>query len=245
MQNIKLTLEYDGTNYSGWQIQKNTVYTIQEKLQEALAKINKKPVKVQGASRTDAGVHATGQVANCILDVAIPIERVPVALNRLLPDDIVCKKAEKVGMDFHSRYDSSAKKYRYRIFNKKLPSVFVRNYVYHYIYDINLSLMKQACEYFIGTHDFTSFQASGCAAKNTIKTIESMDIYQRKPEIWLEIKGDGFLYNMVRIIVGTLIELSMGKIQLSDIKNIITARDRSQAGFTAPSQGLTLLEVYY
>lgn len=245
MQNIKLTLEYDGTNYSGWQIQKNTDYTIQQKLQEALAKINKKPVKVQGASRTDAGVHAVGQIANCILDVAIPVERVPAALNRLLPDDIVCKKAEKVGLSFHARYDSGSKKYRYRIYNQKLPSVFVRNYVYHYIYDIDLSLLQQACEYFIGTYDFTSFQASGCASKNPVKTIELIEIYQKKSEIWLEIKGNGFLYNMVRIIVGTLIELSMGKIKLNEIKEIILAKDRKRAGFTAPAQGLTLLEVYY
>ncbi len=245
MQNIKLTLEYDGTNYSGWQIQKNTEFTVQGKLQKAFKKINKKPVKVQGASRTDAGVHAMGQVANCILDVVIPIERVPAAVNRLLPNDIICKKAEEVRLDFHARYDSCAKKYRYRIYNQKLPSVFVRNYVYYYMHDIDISLLERACKYFIGTHDFTSFQASGCAAKNTVKTIESIEVIEKDREIWLEIKGDGFLYNMVRIIMGTLIELSMGKIEIADIKKIISSKNRSKAGFTAPAQGLSLLEVYY
>ena len=245
MQNIKLTLEYDGTNYSGWQIQKNTEYTIQGKLQKAFEKINKKPVKVQGASRTDAGVHAMGQVANCILDVDIPIERVPAALNRLLSNDIICKKAETVKMDFHARYDSRGKKYRYRIYNQKLPSVFVRNYSYYYRQEIDLAILKKASQYFVGTQDFASFQASGCAAKNTVKTLESIEVIQKDREIWVEIQGDGFLYNMVRIIIGTLIELSMGKIQITDIKKIISAKDRSKAGFTAPAQGLSLLEVYY
>ncbi len=245
MQNIKLTIEYDGTNYSGWQIQKNTEFTVQEKLQKAFKKINKKPVKVQGASRTDAGVHAMGQAANCILDVVIPIERIPAAVNRLLPKDIICKKAERVKMDFHARYDSIGKKYRYRIYNQKLPSVFVRNYSYYYRQDIDLALLKKACQYFVGTQDFASFQASGCAAKNTVKTLKSMEVIQKDREIWFEIQGDGFLYNMVRIIIGTLIELSMGKIQITDIKKIISAKDRSKAGFTAPAQGLSLLEVYY
>jgi len=245
MQNIKLIIEYDGTNYSGWQIQNNTEYTVQEKLQKAFTKINKKPVKVQGASRTDAGVHAMGQVANCILDVVIPIERVPAAVNRLLPNDIICKKAERVKMDFHARYDSRGKKYRYRIYNQKLPSVFVRNYSYYYRHKIDLAILKKACQYFVGTHDFTSFQASGCAAKNTVKTIESIEVIKKNSEIWLEIKGDGFLYNMVRIIMGTLIELSMGKIKITDINKIISANNRSNAGFTAPAQGLSLLEVYY
>ncbi|MFP4661199.1 MAG: tRNA pseudouridine(38-40) synthase TruA [Halanaerobiales bacterium] len=245
MQNIKLTLEYDGTNYSGWQIQKNTPHTIQQRLQEALSRINKKPVKVQGASRTDAGVHAIGQTANCILEVDIPAERIPAALNRLLPSDIICRQAEYVSMNFHARYDNQGKKYRYRILNQKLPSVFLRNYVYHYIYDIDLDLLKEASQFFVGTHDYTSFQASGCAAKNPVKTIQDIKIINKNPEIWFEIKGDGFLYNMVRIIIGTLIELSMGKISLSDIEKILQARDRDMAGFTAPAEGLILLEVYY
>ena len=245
MQNMKMIIEYDGSNYSGWQVQKNTPMTIQGKLETALKKINKKEIRVHGAGRTDAGVHALGQVANCTLLVDIPSQRFPAAINRLLPGDIVCQKAEKVDIDFHSRYDSKGKKYRYRIYNNKLPSVFIRNYAYHYIHKLNLILIKEALEQFVGTHDFSSFQSAACTNQNTIKTIESIEISQKDEEIWIDIKGNGFLYNMIRIIVGTLIELSEGKIQLEELKDIFDAKDRHQAGFTAPANGLTLLEVYY
>ncbi|MFW5972047.1 MAG: tRNA pseudouridine(38-40) synthase TruA [Bacillota bacterium] len=245
MRNIKLTIEYDGTRYSGWQIQKNTLLTIQQKLQDALTVINKRPVKVQGASRTDAGVHAEGQVANIYLDVPIPIDRIPMALNRKLPGDIICKFAENVDDDFHARYDTVAKKYRYRIYNSKLPSVFVRNYVYHYIYNIDIKAVKEASRYFLGRHDFSSFQSSGSYAENTVKTINSLEVIKKGKELWIEIEGSGFLYNMVRIIVGTILEVSMGKIKISDIEDIIKSCDREQAGYTVPASGLTLLEVYY
>ncbi|MEJ6949550.1 tRNA pseudouridine(38-40) synthase TruA [Natronospora cellulosivora (SeqCode)] len=245
MQNIKITLEYDGSKYSGWQIQKNTSMTIQEKVEIALKKVNKKDLKLMGASRTDAGVHALGQVANCLFDVAIPPERVPVALNRYLPADIICKKAEKVSIDFHARYDSKGKKYLYRIYNNRIPSVFIRNYAYHYIHELDISLMQKASKAFLGEHDFSSFQSAGCAAKNPVKTIETFDIYTKGKEFFFEIKGSGFLYNMIRIMVGTLIEVSEGKIKLEDMGKIIEGKDRNLAGFTAPAKGLTLLEVYY
>lgn len=245
MQNVKMTLEYDGSNYSGWQIQKNTSMTIQQKLQNALKKINKKEIKVIGASRTDAGVHAKGQVANTTFTVAIPVQRVPAAVNRFLPPDIVCKKAEKVSLDFHARYDSIGKKYRYRVYNNRITSVFIRDYSYHYIHDLNIPLMRKASKNFLGQHDFSSFQSAGCGAKNTIKTIEEFEIYKSGEEIYFEIKGSGFLYNMIRIMVGTLIQVSEGKIRLEDINEIIKAKDRNLAGFTAPAKGLTLLEVYY
>lgn len=245
MQNIKIILEYDGTNYSGWQIQKNTPMTIQQKLEDALEEINKAPVRVVGSGRTDAGVHALAQVANFELNVPVPVEKIPVALNRLLPSDIVCKEAVKVDSSFHSRYDTIGKKYRYRILNRRLPSVFIRNYVYHYIHKLDIESMKEAAGYFKGTHDFSSFQTKGCGANNTVKTIYDFGIIDRFPEIWIEVKGDGFLYNMVRIITGTLIEVATGKKKIDEIENIITAREREQAGFTAPAKGLTLVEVYY
>lgn len=245
MRNIKITLEYDGTNYSGWQIQKNTEQTIQQILQDALSEINKSPVKVTGASRTDAGVHALGQVANFKLDVPIPLARIPMALNSLLPEDIVCKEAWEVDLDFHARYDAKGKMYRYRILNQAQPSVFIRNYVYHYSYPLDLNLMREAASYLKGTHDFNSFQASGSSIRNTVRTIEKLEVIDRAPEVWIEVKGDGFLYNMVRIIAGTLIEVASGKILPDRVKDILAARDRTRAGFTAPARGLILLKVYY
>lgn len=245
MQNTKLTLEYDGTAYSGWQIQKNTDKTIQQILEKALTRINKKAVKIIGAGRTDAGVHAIGQVANCSINVSIPVERIPAALNSLLPTDIICLKARHVNKDFHARYDAKGKKYRYIIYNRKLPSVFRRYYVYHFIRNLDLALMRKAASFLIGTHDYSSFRSASCSAKNTIKTIKSIEIIDKEPEIWVEITGDGFLYNMVRIIIGTLIEVSLGKIKLENMKKIIKSGNRELAGFTVPAKGLTLVEVYY
>ncbi len=245
MRNIKITLEYDGTNYSGWQIQKNTNQTIQQILQEALTIINKSPVKITGAGRTDAGVHALGQVANFRFDVNVPIERIPAAINSLIPEDIVCRSAQEVPMEFHARFDTRGKKYRYRIYNQLLPSVFLRNYAYHFKHSMDLSVMKKAAGYLEGTHDFKAFQASGSPIIDTVRTIFKVEIIEKKPEIWLEISGNGFLYNMVRIIVGTLIETAMGNISINEFKNILVSGDRKRAGFTAPAHGLTLVKVYY
>lgn len=245
MRNIKVTVEYDGTDYHGWQRQKNTSETVQEKLEEALTIINKKTVEVQGASRTDAGVHAAGQVANFFIDVSIPTEKIPVALNRLLPPDIRCKKAELVAEDFHARHDAVGKKYLYRIYNQGIPSVFIRNYVYYLKKKLDPVVMQKAAKYLEGTHDFTSFRAADCTAKTTVRTIHSIEVIDKNPELWVEVKGDGFLYNMVRIIIGTLIEVSLGKIKPEELADILASRDRRLAGFTAPAQGLTLMEVYY
>lgn len=245
MRNIKITIEYDGTNYHGWQRQKNTSETVQEKLEEALTTINKKPVDVQGASRTDAGVHAMGQAANFFIDVSIPVERIPPALNRLLPEDIRCVKAEAVPVDFHARHDAQGKKYLYRIYNQGIPSVFIRNYVYYFKKKLDPVIMQQAARSLEGTHDFTSFRAADCTAKTTVRTIQSIEVIDKSPEIWVEVKGDGFLYNMVRIIIGTLIEVSLGKIRVKEVAEILAAKDRRLAGFTAPARGLTLVEVYY
>lgn len=245
MRNIKITVEYDGTNYRGWQRQKNTSETVQEKLEEALTIINKKPVELQGASRTDSGVHALGQVANFFIDVSIPVERIPAALNRLLPEDIRCVKAESVPADFHARHDALGKKYLYRIYNQGIPSVFIRNYVYYFKKKLDPVIMQEAARCLEGTHDFSSFRAAECSARTTVRTIHSIEVIDKSPEIWVEVKGDGFLYNMVRIIIGTLIEASLGKIKIEELPEIIAAKDRRLAGFTAPARGLTLVEVYY
>jgi tRNA pseudouridine38-40 synthase len=245
MRNIKIILEYDGTNYSGWQIQKNTPHTIQQKLQDVLTEINKSPVKVIAAGRTDAGVHARGQVANFFLDVPIPLNKIPASINRLLPGDIICKEACEVSVDFHARYDARGKEYRYRILNQTLRDVFRRNYVYHYRLPLDLKVIKEAVFYLTGTHDFSSFQASGSSIDDTVRTIRKLEVLDQGCEIWIEIEGDGFLYNMVRIIVGTLIEVGTKKISIEDVKEILNAKDRTRAGFTAPACGLILLKVSY
>ena len=245
-QNYKIIIEYDGSNYSGWQVQKNTRQTIQQKLEDALSRINKKRVEVTGAGRTDAGVHAAGQTANFFLDVDIPTEKIPIALNTELPADIICKKAEKVGADFHARYDARGKKYRYRILNSNFNSVFVRNFVYNVYQKLDLKVMQRAAEIFEGSHDFASFCAAGSSVESTVRKINSIDLYRAEDgEIWIDVIGNGFLYNMIRILAGTLIETGLGKRTLSEMEYILQSCDRINAGFTAPAQGLTLMKVFY
>jgi len=245
-QNYKIIVEYDGGNYSGWQIQKNTSQTIQQKLEESLTKINKDRVQVTGAGRTDAGVHAAGQSANFFLDVDIPLNKIPIALNTELPADIICKKAEKVDEDFHARYDARGKKYRYRILNSNFNSVFVRNFVYNVYKKLDLKVMQRAAEIFEGSHDFASFCAAGSSVESTVRKIYSLDLYRAEDgEIWIDVIGNGFLYNMIRILAGTLIETGLGKRTLSELEYILQSCDRNNAGFTAPAQGLTLIKVFY
>lgn len=245
MRNIKITIEYDGTNYSGWQIQRNTDQTIQQILQDVLTEINKKKVKLIGAGRTDAGVHALGQVANFILHTSIPVNKIPVAVNRLLPADIVCKNAVEVDMSFHARYDAIGKHYRYRILNQVLPSAFSYRYAYHYIHKLDIQKINEAARHLIGRHDFSSFQASGSSVDDSVRTISQLEVKQEGNEVWIDVWGDGFLYKMVRIIAGTLIEVGSNKIEANRIPEIIRARNRKEAGFTAPANGLTLVDVYY
>jgi len=245
-QNYKIIVEYDGSNYSGWQIQKNTSETIQQKLEKALKVINKDKVMVTGAGRTDAGVHAVGQTANFFLDVDIPADKVPLALNSELPDDIICKKAEKVNADFHSRYNARGKKYRYRILNSNFNSVFVRNFVYNVHKKLDLKLMQRAARTFEGSHDFAALCAAGSSVESTVRNIYSLELYAvDNGEIWIDVIGNGFLYNMIRILAGTLIETGLKKRALPELKNILQSCDRNNAGFTAPAQGLTLMEVFY
>lgn len=243
-RNIKLLIEYDGTNYHGWQKQANLI-TIQETLEQALSKVMCHLVSVVGAGRTDAGVHALGQVANFFTTCCIPVEKVPYALNSILPGDIVIKDAQEVSDEFHARYSAKGKKYRYVINNSKFPSALERNREYYYPYKLDLVLMKEALQLFKGTHDFKGFMAGGSLIKNTVRTIYEADLKKEQDRIVIEISGNGFLYNMVRIIVGTLIELGRGKISIEDIRKIITEGNRTKAGPTVPPHGLYLVEVYY
>ena len=251
MTNIKITVDYDGTEYCGWQLQENTGATIQNKLEQAVSRLNKTQTRVHGAGRTDSGVHAHGQVANFELKVPIPEENIPLAINSELPPDIVCHKAQKADPDFHARYDARGKKYCYRFSNNRFCSVFDLRFVYNIYQKLEIENMQTGLSTFCGRHNFSSFEASGSEVNTSVRTINSIKLerkensfFNSKTEFHLIIDGDGFLYNMVRIIVGTLIERGLGKIN-SSYKEIIESKNRHQAGFTAPAKGLTLLEVYY
>ncbi len=244
MKNVKLTIEYDGTNYHGWQRQSNA-QTVQEMIEKAIRGLTGEQITINGSSRTDHGVHAYGQVANFFTQSNIPHDRFSYALNRMLPEDIVIRSSEEVSMDFHARYCSKGKKYRYLIYNSNFPSAIFRNRSYHVSYDLNMDNMKMALPFFKGTHDFSAFKATGSSVKTSVRTIYDANLTRVDDNIWFEVSGDGFLYNMVRIMAGTLVDVGMGRIKAEEIPCIIKSLDRKKAGRTAPPQGLYLVEVYY
>ncbi|TYQ15151.1 UNVERIFIED_CONTAM: tRNA pseudouridine38-40 synthase [Acetivibrio alkalicellulosi] len=244
MKNIKLIIEYEGTNYHGWQIQKNAK-TVQSTIEKAIKGLTGEEIKLTASSRTDFGVHAYGQTANFKTHSSIPADRFSYALNKMLPDDIVIKQSEEVEIDFHARYNAKGKKYRYIIYNSQFPSAILRNRAYHIPFKLNFENMKEGASFFCGTHDFSAFKSSGSSVKTSIRTITEISLVKNEDIIKMEIAGDGFLYNMVRIIAGTLVDVGMGRIESKDIIGIIEGRDRKKAGRTAPAQGLYLLEVYY
>ncbi|QCX34828.1 tRNA pseudouridine(38-40) synthase TruA [Caloramator sp. E03] len=244
MRNIKLVIEYDGTKYCGWQSQKNGI-SIEDTLKSAIKSIINEDIKLIGSSRTDAGVHAKGQVANFYCESNIPTERLPFAINSKLPHDIVVLKAEDMPLDFHARYSSLGKRYSYTIFQRKIPPALMRSYVAFCPYELNYDLMRMAGEYFLGTKDFSAFKSSGSSVKTSVRTIRYLEFEKYDNIIRFEIEADGFLYNMVRIIAGTLIDVGIGKIEPEDIESIIESKNRKRAGRTAPASGLCLEKVYY
>lgn len=244
MRNIKIEIEYDGTNYCGWQIQQNGI-TVQEEITKALKKLTGKDITVHGSGRTDAGVHAKGQVASFILENNIPTDRLSLALNGKLPKDIVITDAVEVPMDFHAQHSAIAKRYMYHIYESRYRSALLRNYSYHVYYKLNHEKMREAAKMLIGTHDFRAFMTSGSSVQDTVRTICELDIINEGKSLYIYIKGDGFLYNMVRIIIGTLIEIGAGKMQISQIEKLFETKERTVAGHTAPPQGLFLDKVYY
>jgi tRNA pseudouridine38-40 synthase len=244
MRNIKLIIEYDGTYYHGWQSQINAV-AIQDVVESAIRKITSEVVKVTGSSRTDVGVHAYGQVANFVTCSRIPADRFSYALNSILPDDICIKSSSEVDRDFHSRYDAKGKKYKYLILNAGSRSALLRNRAFHVPAALDVAYMEKAAEYLIGSHDFSSFMASGSSVKSTVRSIYEVGLKKDGDLITFEISGDGFLYNMVRIIAGTLVEIGQGKKSPQSMCEIIDAKNRKCAGKTAPAHGLYLVEVYY
>ncbi len=245
MKNIKLTIQYDGTAYHGWQTQENAV-TVQETLEKAIKKLLElDTLRLTGCGRTDTGVHARRYICNFYADTAIPLDKLPLALNTYLPNDIICLAAEEVSEDFDSRYMAKKKTYSYYINNSTFPDAFLRNYSWHFKYRLDIEKMREAAKAFLGEHDFYGFAASGFTVKTTVRTIYSLDIEKNGDIIAIHITGNGFLYNMVRIIAGTLAFVGTGKIAAEDMADIIDSCDRTRAGITAPPSGLFLTEVFY
>lgn len=245
MRYFKSIVEYDGTNYSGWQRQTNTSMTIQEKVENALSVIAKEPKSILASSRTDAGVHAHGQVIGFRMNNKIPTERIPIALNSILPKNIRIREVEEVNADFHPRFQTVGKIYQYLIDNDSIQSAFRFHHAYHVPYELDVQAMREGSQHLIGTHDFSSFRASGCSAKSPVRTVKRVDVTKTDHLIRLEVEGDGFLYNMVRIITGTLIYVGLGKFTAGQVKDILEAKDRTLGGPTAPAQGLYLVKVFY
>ncbi|MCD5397730.1 tRNA pseudouridine(38-40) synthase TruA [candidate division NPL-UPA2 bacterium] len=244
MRNIKLALEYDGENYHGWQRQPRVV-TIQGMIEEALAKILQEKVNLIGSGRTDAGVHARGQIANFKTKSYIPLKNLKAALNSLLPGDIIARRVALVSDDFHARYHAKSKIYCYTILNSPLLSPFSRKYAYFFPHSLDITAMKRAAKFLVGEHDFSSFRGTGTARENCLRKMKGLRISTEKELVLLNMEANGFLYNMVRIIAGTLLEVGRGKIAAGEVKRILGAKDRRQAGPTLSAQGLCLLRVKY
>ena len=245
MRNIKLVIEYDGKDFNGWQKQP-TKLNIQGEIEKAIKQITGEEVDLTASGRTDAGVHALGQVANFKTNSNIPIEKIPIALNSNLKKSILIKSAEEVEERFHSRLNCKRKTYRYIINNSKYGTAIYRNLETHIPMKLNICKMQEAIKYFEGEHDFKAFKASGTSSKSSVRTIYKADVIDAGNErIYIELTGNGFLYNMVRIISGTLVEVGLGKIEPNEIKTIIESKKRENAGKTLPPQGLYLVDVEY
>jgi tRNA pseudouridine38-40 synthase len=241
---IRLIIAYDGTNYCGWQIQINGI-TVEEIINKALSDLLKEDIAVIGASRTDSGVHALGNVAVFDSETKIPPEKISFALNQRLPNDIRIQKSEEVPLDFHPRFCDSVKTYEYKILNRRFDMPLYRLYT-HFVYmPLDVDKMKKAAEYIVGEHDFASFCSSGSQVENTVRTVYTLDVSKTDDIISIKISGNGFLYNMVRIIVGTLIKVGLGVYPPEHVKEIIEAKDRYAAGPKAPACGLTLVGIEY
>ena len=244
MKRILLTVEYDGTNYAGWQRQINGL-AVQQVLEEALQKATRERIVVTGASRTDAGVHALGQAVHFDTESRIPPEKYPFVLNTMLPSDIRVHTGREVPEGFHARFMTCGKRYTYRIVNSRHASAIRRNTHVHVPLPLDLAPMQEAAKQLLGTHDYAAFQAAGGTAKTTIRTITSAELVQQGDEISLTVEGDAFLYNMVRIIAGTLIEIGLGRRSVNAFTEAYETLDRLSLGVTAPPQGLELTKVYY
>lgn len=244
MRTLKLTIAYDGTNYYGWQRQKNHV-TVQQVLEESLAKLFAEPLNIAASGRTDTGVHAYGQVVSFSTSGKIPLENIVKAAKTVLPDAIAVLQAEQVEDNFHARYNAKAKQYLYRIIQTDLPNPFQVNYSWLIDKKLDVEKMQTAADLLIGTHDFSSFKASGSTPTQPVRTIYEAQWQSKGQELSFIIKGNGFLYHMVRNIVGTSVAVGLNQISVQDFADIFVAKNRKLAGKTAPAQGLYLAKVFY
>lgn len=245
MKRVRLTVAYDGTNYCGWQVQPNGI-TVEEVLNRELCRLTGEEIRIIGASRTDSGVHALGNVAVFDTDSPIPPERMAYALNRRLPKDIVIVRSDEVAPDWHPRYQGNiTKTYEYHIYNGKSSNPLRRHYAAYVSFPLDIEKMREGARYLVGEHDFVSFCNVRTNTEDTVRTVESIEISREDAEITIRITGNGFLYNMVRIIAGTLIRVGRGFYTPERVKEILEAKKRTEAGVTAPPNGLVLVEIIY
>ena len=245
MKNYKITIQYDGTRYKGWQVQKSTDMTIQGKIQSVLSEMTGQEIEVIGSGRTDAGVHAYGQVANFHVPEHFKTQEILEYLNQYLPMDIAVLDIEEVDERFHARFHATSKTYIYRIHTSTIPNVFERKYMYTYTESLDVEQMRKAANFMIGTHDFAAFCGNKKMKKSTVRTVSSIDIVEKESEIEICYTGDGFLQQMIRIMTGTLIEVGNGTKNPEDILSILSCKVRENAGYTVPAEGLSLKRVLY
>lgn len=245
MKRIKCELMYDGSRFSGYQSQPKD-RTVQQEVERALWKIHKKtPVKTHASGRTDAGVHAMGQIIHFDTPIEMPAERWARALNGVLPDDISVKRTEEVPETFHARYSVTGKEYRYRIYRTAYRDPFRTVHAYHYPYPLDVERMKRAAAHLLGEHDFTSFCSTKTDKENKVRTVTDISFLEQGDDLEIRFAGTGFLYNMVRIMTGTLIKVGNGRLEPDEVAHILAARDRNRAAQTAPAEGLYLWSVHY
>lgn len=247
VRNIRLEIEYDGTDYCGWQTQSRNKCkkSIQEVIEKALRKILRKKIKLSGSGRTDSGVHASSQVANFNTDSGIPCDKLRLALNGALPEDISVSKVEEANNNFHSRFSAKSKIYRYTILNRRYRSALLRGWVYFYPHPLDLKVMQDEARSLLGRHDFSAFRAADKLERQAVRTIKKIKVSGKDGLVHIDIEADGFLYNMVRNIVGTLVEVGRGRFNKGCVKRILDSGDRRLAGPTLPACGLCLMKVKY
>lgn len=244
MRNLLVTLSYDGSYYHGWQIQKNAV-TVQEVFQKALEKVLCENTDIKGCSRTDSGVHANMYCVSFKTEKSIPCENMVRALNTYLPKNIAVTSCKEVSDDFHARYSVKSKRYVYRIYNGKIRNPFLEKYAFHYRYPIDEKYLNVEAQAFLGTQDFSGFCSANSDVEDTVRTVYSFSVERSGDDVFFTVEADGFLYNMVRIMIGTLLFISEGKIKSGELSSVIDSKKRSAAGKTAPPQGLYLDFVNY
>ena len=244
MRNLLLEISYDGSRYHGWQVQKNAV-TVQEVFQDAVEKLFGERLDIKGCSRTDSGVHANSYFVSFKTDKNIENEKVIMALNTYLPKDIAVRSCREVDEDFHPRYSAVSKEYIYKLYNGKIRDPFLNHYAFHYRYPINAEYLNAEAKAFLGTHDYRGFCSSRSDVEDTVRTVKNFEVFREGDTVYFKVEADGFLYNMVRIMVGTLLFVNEGKIKRGELGSVIESADRSRAGKTAPPHGLYLNKVNY